>query len=105
MQAEEPKPSTDFKGDVDKKLVGEYATNDKKMRLSLKEDGKSRMQATVGTRVGPQKIDSQLEWKVDGETISFKDTNGAISRYKFAVSAKELLLKSPKSSTTYLKEK
>lgn len=100
-----PKPSTEFKGAVDDKMVGEWASADGKMKLSLKKDGSARMQATIGTRVGPQKIDTSMEWKVDGTTISFKDDKAAISRYQVTVTDKELELKSPKSVTKYLKQK
>ena len=100
-----PKPGTEFVGSVDSKLVGQWATKDGKMKLSLKDDGKARMQATVGTQIGPQKVDSSLEWKVNGSTIAFKDEREAVSQYQIKLTGNELRLSSSKSLTIYFKEK
>jgi hypothetical protein len=100
-----PKKGTEFVGSVDSKLVGQWATKDGKMKLSLKDDGKARMQATIGTRNGPQKVDSSLEWKVNGTTIAFKDEKDAVAQYQVKLTGDELRLSSPKSLTIYIKEK
>jgi hypothetical protein len=94
-----------FEGKVDESLVGQWSTPDHKSSLTLNKDGTARMLATIGTRIGPQKIDSKMEWKVQSQTINFKDDKDAISHYDFKVTGKELKLVSPKSSTTYIREK
>jgi hypothetical protein len=100
-----PVKGPEFKGSVDSSIVGLWKSTDDKMHLMLDKDGNARMQATVGTRNGPQKIDNKMEWKVDGETISFKDQNEAVSQYKFKLKGEELRLSSPKSLTIYVREK
>jgi hypothetical protein len=100
-----PPKSQELDGAVDTKFVGLWATKDQKQHLSLSADGKARMQATVGTRIGPQKMDSRMEWKVDGKSIGFKDSNGVVSKFDISLKGDELTLKSLRSMTTYLKQK
>jgi hypothetical protein len=95
----------EFKGKVDPQLVGQWVTKDSKSHLLLEEDGKARIQATIGTRIGPQKVDSRQEWKVDSGTMYFKDENGVVTQYKIKFSGTELELKSLRSSTVYIKGK
>ena len=59
----------------------------------------------VGTQIGPQKVDSSLEWKVKESTIAFKDEKEAVSQYQIKLTGNELRLSSPKSLTIYFKEK
>lgn len=103
---ESPPPSAKpFTGSVDSTIVGNWATKDKKQILTLSSDGNARMQTTVATRAGIQNIDSKMEWKVEAKTISFKDVNAAVSSYEFMLKEDELQLKSPKSLTSYFKQK
>lgn len=99
-------PKVAFEGTLDKQVVGNWAQQGGSQNCDISEDGKAHMTGTVNTPGGPQKIDEQMEWKVNGKKLIFKSIGkDLIQQYNFEVAGDTMTLSTSKMKMVYNRKK